>query len=493
MLLHAKLTFQYQTPRYPILKQEGPFLSSLLSAFQKEGFHSLTELFFPETFVSALIPHFSKEKYVYTTLEKGDHAFLCLFNKEDEELATVWIVPVVDRIFPLQQVMDFLVTFIDDPVVIMDREFQIVNVNTAFEATYGFSREAVIGKPFAFLWSERNEKEALQHILAQSLKDGSWSGKVYHRKQDGEAFLVLLRMRTILDEKGTPQFVFAIVIDLSEEEDRAQALLQEAYRTRLQQRKLLREFSEFAMQLHSVLLPKQDIFSAFFREHMVFLYSPRSYHFEKFYYFSHRFDTYFIALVETNQRFLMGGYLSLVIYNLLNQIINEELVTNPGDILRELQSRLLQLETILSLDEEQKLEICIGLFSISKKLHTARYASAGIPLFLYEIHASSSPLASEEIQVFYDATPLTLTTQEERESHVLKANPSTRFYLACSHFFQLPDLFQAGKSLDEEAFKLFLRDIAMFPLEKQEQIFYNRFEVLAKQYQKNLLALAFGI
>lgn len=492
MIPYLILTFQYNMSSYPILEYEGPLYQQLLSLYQKESFQSLTD-FIPSSILSHLQSSLSTEKYLSTIFQYKGEKYLCLLLKKDNEKAQAIIYPIVHHLYTttVEHVVESLLTYIDFPVVITDLNNTIIDVNPTFEFIYGYSKEEVVGKSASILWSTQNDPELTNQILPHTLQYGSWKGKLYNKKKNGDEFLILLHTKAILDEEGKPQLLFSIAVDLSQEESKEKALLQEAYHSRLQQRKLLREFSEFGAQLYSALLPKENLFSAFFREYMVFIFSPRHYHFEKFYYFSHQFDTYFIGLVETNQRLLVGGYLSLVIYNLLNQIINEELITNPTNILQELQSRLMQIETILPLDEESKLEIRVGLFSISKKLHTARYASAGIPLFMYEYSKDlSSPVHSEHIEVLYDSAPITLDSSLERETHILKTNPYTRFYLVCSHFFQLPNPLQPTETLEVDSFKTFLSDISIFPLPQQKDIFYNRFEELAKKFQKSLLTLA---
>ena len=89
----------------------------------------------------------------------------------------------------------------NDGIIIVDRNNTIVNVNPAFTALTGYTKEEAIGKDPRLLASGRQGREFYAGLWQALLEYGHWEGELWDRRKDGSLYLEKLHIHTLKDGK----------------------------------------------------------------------------------------------------------------------------------------------------------------------------------------------------------------------------------------------------------------------------------------------------
>ena len=101
-------------------------------------------------------------------------------------------------------------------MTITDLEGNIVDVNPAFEAITGYSRDQVLGKNPRILQSSRQDAEFYRRMWRTLNETGQWRGELWNRRKNGEVYLQWLTVSAVTDAKGQTTHYLGIFSDLSE-------------------------------------------------------------------------------------------------------------------------------------------------------------------------------------------------------------------------------------------------------------------------------------
>ncbi len=88
-----------------------------------------------------------------------------------------------------------------EPICITDLEDRFTFINRAFQETYGYTKEEVLGKTPGMLFSPRNPPSLSADILKQT-REGGWRGEVWDQRKDGTEFPIFLSTSQIKDQTG---------------------------------------------------------------------------------------------------------------------------------------------------------------------------------------------------------------------------------------------------------------------------------------------------
>ena len=114
----------------------------------------------------------------------------------------------------------------NDVMFYSDAKGIILDINEAFTAHYGYSREEAIGKTPALLRS-RHSTDELYKRMWKSILDpdkGYWRGELINKAKDGREVPLILTITAVRDEKGAIMGYISNGIDMSERKDMEERL-----------------------------------------------------------------------------------------------------------------------------------------------------------------------------------------------------------------------------------------------------------------------------
>ncbi len=112
---------------------------------------------------------------------------------------------------------------IGECVSITDIEDRILFVNEAFQETYGYREDELIGQPIEIVRTDKNRESATVEIRPATAK-GGWQGELVNRRKDGTEFPIALSTSPVCDESGTPIALIGVARDITERKQAEDAL-----------------------------------------------------------------------------------------------------------------------------------------------------------------------------------------------------------------------------------------------------------------------------
>ncbi|CAN2041074.1 diguanylate cyclase [Candidatus Magnetomoraceae bacterium gMMP-15] len=135
-------------------------------------------------------------------------------------------------------------------IIITNSDCIIQKVNPAFTEISGYSAEEVIGKKPNILKSNRTESDFYKEMWDTILKTGYWSGEIWNRKKDGEAYPEWLSITDIKNFNGKTKYYIALFHDITDLKHCEKDLKHQAYHdalTNLPNRQLFNDRLEKAL------------------------------------------------------------------------------------------------------------------------------------------------------------------------------------------------------------------------------------------------------
>ena len=117
-------------------------------------------------------------------------------------------------------------------IMITDADNKIVSVNNGFEKITGYHRDEVIGKGPRLLSSGKTSPSVYEEMWCSLQKDGCWKGEVENQKKDGNLYIELLSITTLIDDFGELYYI-GVLNDISQAKKTQEQLIQLANHDRL--------------------------------------------------------------------------------------------------------------------------------------------------------------------------------------------------------------------------------------------------------------------
>lgn len=146
--------------------------------------------------------------------------------------------------------------------------------------------------------------------------------------------------------------------------------------------KKITESINYAKRIQGAILPNNDIIKQIFPESFI-LYKPRDVVSGDFPWFLQRGDDMYIAAVDCTGHGVPGALISLIGYFLLNNIVNNKEVSEPGEVLDLLDKGVTETLKQDSGDSSSRDGMDIALCKINLKTNTLQYAGAHRPLYFW--------------------------------------------------------------------------------------------------------------
>ena len=115
-------------------------------------------------------------------------------------------------------------TYSREGIVITDTKANIIDVNAAFSAISGYSREEAIGKNPRFMQSGKHDDAFYRQMWKHLTRDGYWSGEIWNRRKSGAIVVELLTISAVRDINDEIQHFVALFSDITIQKDHQKQL-----------------------------------------------------------------------------------------------------------------------------------------------------------------------------------------------------------------------------------------------------------------------------
>ena len=113
-----------------------------------------------------------------------------------------------------------------DGIVVADKDTVILDVNPAYEAVTGYSRDELIGRKTNIVRSGLTPPEVFRDMWTQLGRQGKWVGEVINRHKNGNLWYSFLSITRIVDEGGSVVAYVGIARDITQRKAMEQQLRQ---------------------------------------------------------------------------------------------------------------------------------------------------------------------------------------------------------------------------------------------------------------------------
>ncbi|TQV74081.1 EAL domain-containing protein [Aliikangiella marina] len=139
---------------------------------------------------------------------------------------------------------DAVIENIIEGIVITDPDFNIIDMNPAFERLFGYSRAELLGNKPSIIRSDYHDENFFDELYSSLQEKGNWHGEIWEKTKDGSVVPQLLTVTSIKDSEGKVTHytgIYADITDLKETEAELQKLAHFDSLTGLPNRVLLEE------------------------------------------------------------------------------------------------------------------------------------------------------------------------------------------------------------------------------------------------------------
>jgi PAS domain S-box-containing protein len=325
----------------------------------------------------------NKEKLKFESLfQEEKNLIIPMIGKQTLEIWTEWSCKVFNKnikvIFgqdvteriTLENNYESLIENAEDLIYTVDVNGNFLFVNNKFQDVLDYKTEELLGRNSLFLIGKDNENK-IRRFYEEQFKSRLLNtyNEFPIRKKDGTEIWIG-QNTTILYELGSNKKVkgfLALGRDITEKRNQ-QNLIKN-------QNENITSSINYAKKIQFNLLPSKQKFDSIFEENSIY-FKPKDIVSGDFYWLEENNDKIFFVLGDCTGHGVPGSFMTLLGINLLNQIIAENHIVEPGEVLKELDTKLVQ---ILPREGDSSLrdgmEIVIFVYDKLKK--SAKFACAG--------------------------------------------------------------------------------------------------------------------
>ncbi len=302
----------------------------------------------------------------------------------------------------------------DNVVLILKPNGDIEYVNESFAKLNKITLAEILEKKLNIFTSSNNS--AIREFVDEAVTTKrSVKYESYNTKDPENKVWEASTLTPIFDENDQIKKIIIIDSDITESK-RQQKIIE-------QKNKDITDSISYAKKIQHAILPEDKLIQKYIPNSFV-LYMTKDIVSGDFYWFAHMNDISIIAAIDCTGHGVPGAFMSLIGYNLLNKIVNEQKIIDPKDILFELNNGV--LETLYKNESQSKDGMDCAICKINHKTNTLDYAGAMRPLWV---------VANNELsEIKADKIPIG-TKQADREekiaytTHTFNLNKGDSFYI----------------------------------------------------------------
>ncbi len=321
---------------------------------------------------------------------------------------------IEDKNVALEQ-LSLVASRTDNVVLILDAEGRLEYVNESFVRLNRITLEQLKKAKGETIFEISNNPN-IKTIVAEAVYyKKSVNYEALNKVDNDTEIWESSTLTPIFDEDGILKKIIIIDTDVTERKKQEQIIWQK--------NKDILDSISYARKIQHAILPDDALIKTYIPQSFV-LYMTKDIVSGDFYWFTHLNNCSIIAAVDCTGHGVPGAFMSLIGYNILNKIVNEQKITDPKDILTELNNGV--LDALYKNESESKDGMDIAICKINHKEHTIDFAGAMRPLWivnngtLVEIKADKIPIGTRHET---RDEPLKYTT------HTIQVNKGDSFYI----------------------------------------------------------------
>lgn len=101
-------------------------------------------------------------------------------------------------------------------IVMMTADGTIIDINDAFTQITGYSREEALGRDPQLWRSDHHPEDFYTTLWRRLIDQGCWSGELWNRRKNGEAYAALLTISAVYDDQGQVLHYVALFTDITQ-------------------------------------------------------------------------------------------------------------------------------------------------------------------------------------------------------------------------------------------------------------------------------------
>jgi ligand-binding sensor domain-containing protein/serine phosphatase RsbU (regulator of sigma subunit) len=226
---------------------------------------------------------------------------------------------------------------------------------------------------------------------------------------------------------------------------------------------------EYAKRIQEAILPQQDFIFKYLPYSFI-LYKPKDIVSGDFYWFGIKNNKKIIAAVDCTGHGVPGAFMSMIGHNLLNQIINENGITSPSEILNQLNFGVQQaLKQHENSETRDGMDVCLCVFDdATQKLN---YAGAYRPLYIINKNKELKIIEGDKFPI----GGAQISGERKFTEHTIYINEGDTFYLFSDGY---ADQFggDKGKKFMLKRFQQLLIEIYDYSMKEQGELLDKNIE-----------------
>lgn len=308
----------------------------------------------------------------------------------------------------------------DNVVLILNPDGDIEYVNESFTRLNRITLKEILEKKLNIFTSSNNSR--IKDFVAEAVSTKrSIKYESFNTKNPDNQVWEASTLTPIFDENDKIKKLIIIDSDITESK-KQQKIIE-------QKNKDITDSISYARKIQHAILPDNKLIQKHIPNSFV-LYMTKDIVSGDFYWFAHMDDFSIIAAIDCTGHGVPGAFMSLIGYNILNKIVNEQKIVDPKDILFELNNGV--LETLYKNESESKDGMDIAICKINHSNNTLDFAGAMRPLWIVSKTENGAEPVLTEIKA--DKIPIGTKQQDRTEiiaytTHTIELNKGDSFYI----------------------------------------------------------------
>ncbi|MBC7864557.1 MAG: SpoIIE family protein phosphatase [Bacteroidia bacterium] len=408
--------------------------------------------------VGLVVGIYSLVKYRLKALQKQN---LILEQKVEERTAEiVEQTKVIEEKNKSLEQLSLVASKTDNVVLIMDANGKIEFINQSFIKLNGITLEELVKERGETIFEVSNHPQ-IRELVAEAVRDKkSVNYESLNILKSGYKVWESSTLTPTFNEKGELRKMIIIDTDVTERKRQEEIIVQK--------NRDITDSIQYAQKIQKAILPdldqvKKDI------PHSFILYLIKDIVSGDFYWYARKGDFSIIACVDCTGHGVPGAFMSMIGYNILNQVVNEKNITEPARILTELNKGVIESLNKKNPQNAAKDGMDAAICKVNVQTHQVEYSAAMRPLWIVKKSAGGEYELNE---IKADKVPIGTINDDGSyhnfTNHSLIAEADHSFYTFTDGY---ADQFggDKGKKLTTGRFKEAVMKIHTEPAEIQRQ------------------------